>query len=321
MHSFDEIRDIYQRVLKREPDTNGLADYMNSPLTLLEIEAILSNCQESKERIFFDAVIDRILPAGQSHISLNLTYREHNFVFDIFNPKQDIIISAQLFKHGVWEGELSDIWYNHINPGDLVLDIGANIGWYSKLASLKGAACISIEPEPNNLSIFKRNCPDAELHEVCVGNTYDNVTMYKVDNNHGSFSVFDNIDAKTTWNFTPASATVVKQTTLDDVVGNRASLISAVKMDVEGFEEHVIQGGKNTFTNLRLGTLVIFEIYPRSIAQHNLSIKPMLEFVDSFTECYAICAASKRLIPKNEIREHLLNPKHFDWNIDIIARV
>jgi hypothetical protein len=129
-----KINELYKKILKRNADKSGLRFYVNSGLPLSDIQQALFNCDENN----FDY-------DGGVPINLNL-YNLH-YDFYIHNPKLDKVISLDILLTGCWEKKLSDIWMQHIQPGDLVVDIGANIGWYSKLATLKGATTISIEPD------------------------------------------------------------------------------------------------------------------------------------------------------------------------------
>ena len=55
--------------------------------------------------------------------------------------------------------ELTGYRHMPVLPGDIVMDIGANIGVYAKHAASKGAGVICIEPDPENFQLLTLNCP------------------------------------------------------------------------------------------------------------------------------------------------------------------
>jgi len=75
--------------------------------------------------------------------------------------------------------------YEHlaIKPGEVVLDVGGNIGSFTRLAAEAGAArIIAIEPDPSNIEIFKQNMalisgPEIKLIEGAV--TSDKAALEK----------------------------------------------------------------------------------------------------------------------------------------------
>ena len=72
-----------------------------------------------------------------------------------------------------------------INPGDIVVDIGANIGMFSRWAHLRGASrIISFEPVSLTFSCLIDNLNGiAECHKVAVGPKTSSVEMFMPDRN------------------------------------------------------------------------------------------------------------------------------------------
>ncbi len=55
-----------------------------------------------------------------------------------------------------------------VGPKDKVLDIGANIGAFSRLASDLGAEVVGYEPFPDNVKLAKKNAPKATINEAAL---------------------------------------------------------------------------------------------------------------------------------------------------------
>jgi len=190
---------------------------------------------------------------------MNINYKGHTFDFLIHDQPEHV--SSAIAENGEWEPALSDLWYNHINAGDLVIDIGANLGWYTKLANLKGATCIAIEPEPNNFTLLQKNCDENnEFYNICAGkDTTDIKLKLSKDNNFGDHRT--SIDGDIT----------CKQNTIDNIVGDRANKIRAIKIDTQGWEPNIILGAINTLKNVSDDCLLIIEYWPYGLHQNNFS--------------------------------------------------
>jgi FkbM family methyltransferase len=82
-------------------------------------------------------------------------------------PTLDSIVSAQIARDGFWEAAESHFLLSAAQPSMTVLDVGANIGYYSVLLSRAlGAAgrVYAFEPEPRNFAILAANMQiNAEL--------------------------------------------------------------------------------------------------------------------------------------------------------------
>ena len=207
---------------------------------------------------------------------LNLNCHDLNFDFYIHDPSLDRMVSRKILKHNGWEGDITKIWIDHIRPGDVVIDIGANIGWYSKMAELKQAEVFAFEPDPRNFEVLKQNCPQAHLFESALGDSESTITINYNPDNFGDTRV------------SSKGSVVVNQTTLDAVIGDRAREIRAIKMDVQGWEPYVIDGAVNTMKNLPKDCLVILEFCPVLLAENNFDMHRLDEFFQLFTNSYAL---------------------------------
>jgi len=66
-----------------------------------------------------------------------------------------------------------------IKEGDVILDLGANIGAFAKQAAEKGATVHCYEPEPNNFVLLKYNSPNTNNHKkAVVGKQDGNIKLF-----------------------------------------------------------------------------------------------------------------------------------------------
>ena len=131
-----------------------------------------------------------------------------------------------------------------IESHDVVLDIGANVGFYSCLAASRGEHVVSFEPSLRNLNFLYRNLwenklSSVEIFPVGLAKQSGLSRIY----GFGGISSF-----VMGWGQAVTSKySLVPLTTLDAIVakrfqGNRL----LIKMDVEGFELDVLAGATET---------------------------------------------------------------------------
>lgn len=139
-------------------------------------------------------------------------------------------------------------WARHLEPGDLFVDVGANVGVYSIWAADLGAEVIAIEPitpaADELLANFALNGYEVELHRVGLADapgiarmTTDDGTMNRLATDMRSDTVEITVD------------------TLDRILHGRS--VAGVKIDVEGAERLVLDGARESLRAHRIGMLQI----------------------------------------------------------------
>ena len=91
--------------------------------------------------------VDRQVDSGPGTGGLRVTIAGK----DLFVDPEDQIITPCLLEHGVWEPSVTELVSDEIRSGDTVLDIGANVGYYTLLfAELVGehGRVFAFEPDP-----------------------------------------------------------------------------------------------------------------------------------------------------------------------------
>jgi FkbM family methyltransferase len=161
----------------------------------------------------------------------------------------------------------------------VVLDIGANIGYYSLLAASRHnvSRVLSFEPNPSVLPTLRYNArlnPDLAskigVVEVAVGETDGTVQFHRnyVAHNLGLGSM----RATTSDRFTVD----VPLVSLDSYLQSRGmDRVDLVKIDVEGAEHLVVSGFKRWWRTHRLPTLVV-EVHPRMLPDFGSSVAALL---------------------------------------------
>lgn len=140
-----------------------------------------------------------------------------------------------------------------LRPGDLLVDVGANIGSYSVLAAGgAGAHCIAFEPGSAAFAWLERNIRVnnitalTQCHLQAVGAGLGQVAL----SIHGDTVNHVLSNPEPTDDFAR-----VAMTTLDATLAGRAPLM--LKIDVEGFETEVLNGAAQTLSNTVLRCLLL----------------------------------------------------------------
>lgn len=80
----------------------------------------------------------------------------------------DDLIGRHILLTGRFDQSIVDALLNHAKPGDVLLDIGANIGYVaaSFLAKIKDGSAICVEPQPGIVDLLRENLSQFGHHEV-----------------------------------------------------------------------------------------------------------------------------------------------------------
>ncbi len=121
-------------------------------------------------------------------------------------------------------------WRRVLGPGDLFIDVGANVGSYTLWAAELGAEVISFEPAPESLKLLRENI-DLNGYEVKVIQAAAGAAC-------GSANLTTGLGSAN--RLEPGGDTECPVVTIDSIVGD--SVIAGMKIDVEGFEIDVLRG-------------------------------------------------------------------------------
>jgi FkbM family methyltransferase len=178
--------------------------------------------------------------------------------------------------HGCWLGsadmEKQALYREHIKPGSVVYDIGANVGYYTLLASRRAGAngwVYAFEPLPRNLAFLRRH---VELNFARGGRCTGNVTVLEVavsdaegtatfvpdaspDRAHLVGTGDKHADRAADARRATTDGITVRTVQIDALVaGKNEPQIrppGAIKIDVEGAEMMVLRGASETITKNR----------------------------------------------------------------------
>ena len=158
---------------------------------------------------------------------------------------------------GLHEFEDMGFLLHFLRSDDLFLDIGANIGSYTILASSEvGANTYSFEPVPETFNALSNN--------VLINNVASKVMLFNVGVGAKRGKLFftsmnDSInhvvvDIK---KYAPNEIVEVSIVSIDEVLLNKNKIPALIKIDVEGFETEVLNGMEDVLSNSCLKAIII----------------------------------------------------------------
>jgi len=180
-------------------------------------------------------------------------------------------ISKELYLYKQHEKFATEFMKSFLNEDDIIIEIGANIGYYVLLENkkLKNGEIFACEP-----GSFIR-----KLLEINIKlNNIDNVKIYPFalgdQNKEQDFYIYDKINWSSFKNnigkivSTEAVQTMTIDSFVKEYLGDRCPTV--LRMDVEGYEYNVIKGAMDTIS--RCDRLKIFmEIHPYILSPEELS--------------------------------------------------
>ena len=170
-----------------------------------------------------------------------------------------------IFFFGIWEPNISKEIERRLKPGGTFVDIGANIGYYSLLASKavgERGKVIAIEASPSIFELFNDNMSINRVTNVrsvnlAVSDKNDVLTVY--DGGKGNRGATSTI---ATWRDGKASAQV-KATTLNQILSpEEIRQVSLIKIDVEGAELPILRQLLDTIDEYPADMTIAVEFTP-----------------------------------------------------------
>ena len=196
----------------------------------------------------------------------------------LFLHKKDKVLSAQILWRHSYENFTTDFIKTKINPGDTVLDIGANIGYFTVLFSEwvgKKGKVFAFEPEERNYHLLKKNihiddCKNVVLEQKAVSEKRGKLRLFLNEEHKGAHSFTSTKDNE---NFIE-----VETVSLNGYFYRKGINVDFIKMDIEGAEPKALRGAEELFSrtsNLR----GIFEFNPYLL---KMAGENPLEFLSKF---------------------------------------
>lgn len=227
----------------------------------------------SEQRIALYAALTREMSYAQDvidaqlHSNINLTEAlpiagDNPILFH----QHDKVMTVVTKQNGIWEAEETNFFRHYLKQGDTFIDIGANIGYFSVIASqLVGESghIYAVEPDPDNIAVLRANLQqtttsaNVTVLPIALSDRDGLTTLYLNRMNYGDHRLFYTDKMRS------SEPAVREKITVATARGDRLFLhlprIDCIKMDVQGHEWHVVNGMLRTLK--RHKPLLLFEYW------------------------------------------------------------
>ncbi|WP_287127413.1 FkbM family methyltransferase [Candidatus Cyanaurora vandensis] len=180
----------------------------------------------------------------------DVLHRVERYDFSILLNLNDKSISRPLLLKGSYEDHVTAVFVDHLHPDARVIDVGANIGYYSLLA----ASCCpqgqvySFEPDRKNYQLLTASLAyngytQVQAHNLAVSEHNQTLVISDLGNagNSGSRFTSDNKDQLALHIHGPNPYfQEIKAVSLDSFLPDVK--VDVVKMDIEGHEFQALRG-------------------------------------------------------------------------------
>jgi FkbM family methyltransferase len=250
----DDLYYCYRLLLKREPDEAGW-EYLKGEVLNNHL-----NLQALVDYFLYMAEFREVQEEAAKPVLVELEG------FKIFVRRNDFYIGAPIARDRMYESHISDQLRTLLKPGDVFVDIGANIGYFTMMgASVVGphGHIFAFEPLSDNYDLMMQSV---------TANSFDNVDIYP----------FAIAESKQTFqldvsgfgsnarviDFSPQAVpgagpdNLVEAFTLDEILAE-TDRIDVIKLDIEGAEPRAWQGMEQIITQHR--PTIVFEFSPNLI--------------------------------------------------------
>ena len=206
---------------------------------------------------------------------VNIKFSNSNF--DMFIYKSNDFLSNAISGSGSWETKetnnlLSLLDYysrkKNIERNDIyVLDIGANIGWYTFILGNKGYNIISFEPSTTNYYILNKNyCLNNNTNIILINKGLDieetNISIYHPLINIGNAISSNDAHNSNITNYIKEEIILTKLENYIPYLVNKN--LALMKLDIEGSEGKAIESGKELITKYHI-PFIFMEWTPKAL--------------------------------------------------------
>jgi FkbM family methyltransferase len=196
--------------------------------------------------------------------------------------ERDQCISRRIREEGIWEPYETSLLLRWLRPGDVFVDVGANIGYFSLLAATvvgRGGAVFAFEPDPDNYQLLLANAKLNHLDgritavEAALSENDGEGRLYLSTDNLGDHQLYAGDEQR-------RSVAILLHEGSRYLAG-RLSRIDVLKVDTQGSEFQVIAGLMPLLQRLPHCPRILIELTPHALRQAGASGRALLELLDT----------------------------------------
>jgi len=207
---------------------------------------------------------------------------------------QDKHVSHKIREEGIWEPYETSLLVSRLKPGDVFVDVGANIGYFTILAaSLVGeqGQVFAFEPDPANFALLTKNSIhnslQSSIHAVLAGLSVTNESgnLYLSEDNLGDHKIYPGQGSRKSLSIELLDGADYLRRQL---LQANLSQISMIKIDTQGSEYQVVAGLMPLLLELPSVPSILIELTPYSLRQAGFSGRELIELLARLNQTFWI---------------------------------
>ncbi|MBX4191400.1 MAG: FkbM family methyltransferase [Candidatus Doudnabacteria bacterium] len=180
--------------------------------------------------------------------------------YHLYLNQKDSMVSGGIAL-GVYERPEIKLFLQLLRPEMTVVDVGANIGYYTLLAAQKVKSVIAFEPDPINFqfltkNIQQNNCTNVISHKLAISNEEKETAFYENPDNFGDRRIYQFKESQ--------QKNIVTSVIFDNFMEKSGiTNIDMIKIDIQGAEGQALDGMKKILDQPQLHLLI--EFFPEGL--------------------------------------------------------
>lgn len=207
---------------------------------------------------------------------------------------EDKHVSRKIREQGLWEPFETSLIMSRLQAGDVFVDVGANIGYFTIIAaSLVGeqGQVYAFEPDPENYRVLQKNCAhnlsQPNVHAVRGGLSSRDCAaqLYLSEDNLGDHQVYSNGGVREQLDITLyQGADYLRRRREHD----HCETIDLIKVDTQGSEYDVMLGLMPLLQEMSVPPTILIELTPFSLRQAGSSGRDLIELLAALQQDFWI---------------------------------
>lgn len=176
---------------------------------------------------------------------------------------------------GKYEASTTKLFKKNVKPGMVIIDIGAHVGYFTKLFSKlagKNGKIYAFEADSENFSLLKENASslkNAQIFNKIISDKTGFMPLFKINNCSGGHSIIENPGTYKTAD--------IPSITIDDFAAEKnIGSVDVIKMDIEGAEPLAFSGMGKTIEKSK-NLKILMEFNPKALESGNVIPMEFLE--------------------------------------------
>jgi FkbM family methyltransferase len=184
---------------------------------------------------------------------------------------------------GNWEASETSWFLRVVKPGDIIVDAGANTGYYtligSRLVGEKGKV-YAFEPEPANFELLQKNVRlnglgNVVLERKALSNRNGTVQLFIAGTNKGDHRIYQPKGES-------RPAIDVEAVRLDEYFKDQERAIAFLKMDTQGAEGLILEGMTGLLEGRSHRPTIFMEFWPHGLNGMGTDAAALLKSLQSY---------------------------------------